>query len=96
MLDELSVLFFSIFASVALGYSFVKKILINIKIDWIIGYIITSLLLFTDTTKWFMGVIFLLILPILKKIKMDTFITISTTLFITILIFDTLILKYII
>ncbi len=94
--DELSILFFNIIAFITLGYVFTKKILHNQKNNWVIAYIITSLVLIINNDIWFLGIIFLIILPILKKIKMDTFTTIVTALFFVILIFNTLILNNII
>lgn len=96
ILSELTVLIFEIFSPLFIGYLFIKKILSNYENNWIIAYILTTLLLFTNDDKWFLWLIFAVSVPLLKKLKKDTFITISTILFFAILIFDTLIIKHII
>lgn len=96
LLSELVIFMLEILSSIFIGYLFIKKILSSYKNNWIIAYVLTTLLLFTSEDKWFFGLIFIASAPILRKFKKDTFIILSTMLFFTILIFDTLIIKFII
>ncbi len=95
-INELRILIFNIFGSVAIGYFFVRRIFSDYKFKSIIAYITTTILLFTSDEKWILGIIAAISIPLLSKLKKDTFITIATILFFTILVFDTLIIKHII